>query len=109
MKPFVDDPENGSWEGPDVALTVVKSPTGELTPIGQNYSIKSENWRYVRYENGKEELYNHQDDPYEWTNLAYDPIHAGKKAEMKQQLIDMVGDVDAYKNIIVLPASAKRN
>ena len=40
----------------------------------------SEQWRYIRYENGDEELYHNAVDPYEWTNLAtlhqYDPIKA---------------------------------
>ena len=98
MKPFVDDPDNGQWNGPDVALTVVKSPSGELNPGGQNYSLRSTDWRYVRYENGKEELYNNANDPYEWNNLADEAAHADKKTELKQKLIDMVGDVDGFLN-----------
>lgn len=34
-----------------------------------NHSIQSERWHYIRYEDGTEELYDHQNDPYEWTNL----------------------------------------
>lgn len=37
-----------------------------------NHSIRSERWRYIRYANGAEELYDHRNDPNEWTNLAGD-------------------------------------
>ena len=47
-----------------------------------NHSIRSETWRYIRYANGGEELYNHDTDPYEWTNLAKDPQYASVKANL---------------------------
>ncbi|MBI1901612.1 MAG: sulfatase [Planctomycetia bacterium] len=36
----------------------------------QNHAVRSERWRYIRYADGGEELYDHSQDPYEWTNLA---------------------------------------
>jgi arylsulfatase A-like enzyme len=47
-----------------------------------NHSIRSETWRYIRYADGGEELYNHDNDPYEWTNLAKDPQYAAVKADL---------------------------
>ncbi len=45
----------------------------ELTVQGRgNYSLRDETWRYTRYFDGGEELYNHKKDPYEWVNLAAD-------------------------------------
>jgi hypothetical protein len=35
-----------------------------------NCAVRSEQWRYIRYSDGSEELYNHLSDPNEWTNLA---------------------------------------
>jgi len=35
-----------------------------------NHSLREERWRYIRYEDGSEELYDHQKDPKEWHNLA---------------------------------------
>ena len=35
-----------------------------------NHSIRTERWRYIRYEDGSEELYDHWTDPHEWRNLA---------------------------------------
>ena len=37
-----------------------------------NHGVRSERWRYIRYADGSEELYDHQSDPQEWTNLAGD-------------------------------------
>jgi arylsulfatase A-like enzyme len=47
-----------------------------------NHSIRSETWRYIRYADGSEELYNHDTDPYEWTNIAKDPQYASVKTEL---------------------------
>jgi arylsulfatase A-like enzyme len=42
-----------------------------LTTHGfNNHAVRSERWRYIRYADGGEELYDHPVDPYEWTNLA---------------------------------------
>lgn len=41
-----------------------------------NHSVRSERWRYIRYADGSEELYDHRRDPNEWTNLARDQRYA---------------------------------
>ena len=54
-----------------------------LTTHGyKNHAARSEGWRYIRYENGEEELYNETNDPYEWTNIAGDKNHDQIKAEL---------------------------
>jgi arylsulfatase A-like enzyme len=54
-----------------------------LTTWGRgNYALRSENWRYIRYFDGSEELYNHQDDPNEWTNLANNTKYKSVKYEL---------------------------
>jgi len=61
LRPLLDDSEADS-----AALRVP-----ELTINGRgNYSLRDEKYRYTRYFDGSEELYDHQQDPYEWTNLA---------------------------------------
>jgi arylsulfatase A-like enzyme len=35
-----------------------------------NHAVRTDQWRYIRYANGDEELYDEQADPKEWTNLA---------------------------------------
>jgi arylsulfatase A-like enzyme len=42
-----------------------------LITYGQgNHAVRTERWRYIRYHDGGEELYDHDSDPQEWTNLA---------------------------------------
>lgn len=38
-----------------------------------NHSARDVRWRYTRYADGAEELYDHGNDPDEWNNLASDP------------------------------------
>jgi len=35
-----------------------------------NHAVRSKRWRYIRYSDGAEELYDHDNDPWEWNNLA---------------------------------------
>lgn len=35
-----------------------------------NHAVRSQRWRYIRYADGSEELYDHEKDPHEWNNLA---------------------------------------
>ena len=35
-----------------------------------NHAVRDRHWRYIRYADGSEELYDHRQDPNEWTNLA---------------------------------------
>ncbi|WP_111706190.1 sulfatase [Lutibacter citreus] len=86
MKPFLANPKNGKWKGPKVALTVVRGNPKSNEPNQQSYSVRSKNYRYIRYVNGKEELYNHTNDKYEWTNLAYKPQFKKRKKKLEKQL-----------------------
>jgi choline-sulfatase len=51
-----------------------------------NHAIRSERWRYIRYADGTEELYDMQNDPNEWTNLAGNRRHASVLAEHRKWL-----------------------
>lgn len=51
-----------------------------------NYAVRTENWRYIRYYDGTEELYNHQSDTNEWQNLANDVKHKKVKEELAARL-----------------------
>jgi len=56
-----------------------------------NHSIRDARFRYTRYRNGEEELYDHIHDPNEWTNLAAD----GEFAEVKTRLAQALPAVNA--------------
>jgi arylsulfatase A-like enzyme len=49
-----------------------------------NHAVRDERYRYIRYVDGSEELYDHRTDPHEWTNLAESPEHARTKAALAQ-------------------------
>jgi arylsulfatase A-like enzyme len=56
---------------------ILKNPAVKWSPsvmtYGENYSsITDGRYRYIRYPDGAEELYDHQNDPHEWTNVATD-------------------------------------
>jgi iduronate 2-sulfatase len=58
-----------------------------LTTHGfKNHGVRTEKWRYIRYENGDEELYDEMNDPKEWKNLANDPKFASVKADLAKFL-----------------------
>ncbi len=56
-----------------------------------NYALTGERWKYIRYADESEELYDHQADPHEWHNLANDPQHASLKQELRQSLPQQSG------------------
>jgi len=58
-----------------------------LTTHGRNnHSLRSERWRYIRYSDGTEELYDHNMDELEWNNLANDPKYTEIKKELAKWL-----------------------
>lgn len=51
-----------------------------------NHAVRDEHWRYIRYANGDEELYDHRQDPLEWNNLIGDPRYEPVVARLAQSL-----------------------
>jgi arylsulfatase A-like enzyme len=72
LRPLLEDPD-AAWER--MALTT--HGRGE-------HGVRCGRWRYIRYHDGTEELYDHADDPMEWHNLADKPQHAGQKKQMAE-------------------------
>jgi len=58
-----------------------------LTFWGENNTaVRTEQYRYIRFEDGSEELYDRSADPNEWTNLASNPAYDTLKAELLQHI-----------------------
>lgn len=71
IRPLLSDPA-APWSRPAVS-----------TQLPGNHAVRDERWRYIRYANGDEELYDHLQDPFEWNNLAGDPEYAGVIASLR--------------------------
>lgn len=73
-------------------LPLLRNPSAEwhrpaITTHGyMNHTARTEQWRYIRYANGEEELYDEKQDPYEWTNLASKPGYESVKTELGKLL-----------------------
>ncbi|MDF7826711.1 sulfatase [Pontiellaceae bacterium B12227] len=96
LKPFLINPDTKEWKGPDVALSVVKTPSpgNTLEPSYHSYAVRSRDYRYIHYVSEKEELYDHTKDPNEWKNLADNPEYAAIKDQLKSQMEALTGDLD---------------
>ena len=80
-------PKPAHVEGPSIKSLLLDPKAPWETPAMttyqfNNHGVRNENWRYIRYNNGDEELYHDAIDPYEWKNLATDPQHAAIKVEL---------------------------
>ena len=92
LRPFLEDPAHGAWDGPDAALTMVYAGRAYVrVPEMQHYSLRTRDFRYVWYNTGEEELYDHRNDPYEWDNLADEPAYQVVRKRLKTKLDAMTG------------------
>lgn len=84
---LADLPKPDHLDGRSI-LPLLKNPKMEwsqpaVTTHGfQRHAVRSERWRYIRYEDGSEELYDHTVDPYEWTNVAEKPEFDSVKTQL---------------------------
>ncbi len=74
LVPLLKDPAT-SWARPAL-----------MTYMRGNHAVRSDRWRYIRYADGTEELYDHSVDPHEWANVAGDPKHAPIIADLRRWL-----------------------
>ena len=86
MRPLLEDPENGTWTGPASVLTALYKWRMKYDPSQESYSLRAKDWRYIRYENGAEELYATNEDPHEWTSLAGKDGYQETLASFRKQL-----------------------
>ncbi|KHT64382.1 sulfatase [Photobacterium gaetbulicola] len=81
-------PKNHTIGGNDLSSLIenpnIDWPYPSLTTYGpNNHALKDERYRYIRYEDGSEELYDHSNDENEWTNLANNPAFDDVKARLR--------------------------
>ncbi|HEY5622530.1 MAG TPA: sulfatase [Gammaproteobacteria bacterium] len=74
LVPLLEDPE-AKWN--HAAVTTVDFGS---------HSVSTDRYRYLRYADGSEELYDIDADPHEWRNLAADSSYTRVKAELAEWL-----------------------
>jgi hypothetical protein len=62
--------------------------------------VVTDKWRFIQYADGSQELYNQQNDPNEWTNLAFEGKYKKVIDDLKKWL--------PKKNLPLAPGSANR-
>ena len=82
-------PPEKQLEGNDLSV-LMKNPKASwnmttVTTFGyKNYGVRSERYRYIVYADETEELYDQQEDKWEWHNLADRPGYAEVKRQMRK-------------------------
>ena len=98
------EPPEGQLEGNDLSV-LMKNPDAAwddatVTTFGyKNYGVRSKRYRYITYEDGTEELYDHTKDKWEWTNLADNPEYAAIKKKMRKEIPthhEPMGAIEAF-------------
>lgn len=74
LVPLLKDPTQ-TWQRPAL-----------MTEGPGNHAVRSDRWRYIRYSDGAEELYDHDSDPWEHDNLAGEARFADVLAEHRNWL-----------------------
>src|SRR5262245_49322615 len=74
LRPLLENP-TAKWDRP-----------AQTTHGYMNHAVRTEEWRYIRYADGSEELYNEKADPHEWKNLSADSNFAAVKQELAKWL-----------------------
>lgn len=78
IAPLVKNPQ-AAWPYPAL---ITHSPHWH----GTNHAVHSEQYHYIHYRRGEEELYDNANDPNGYKNLANDPAYDSVKAELKKWL-----------------------
>tara|TARA_R110002049_G_scaffold45604_2_gene132919 strand:+ start:25472 stop:27055 length:1584 start_codon:yes stop_codon:yes gene_type:complete len=92
LLPFLENSKTKDWSGPNGALTVVGNyGYGNKKAINkQNYSYRTQRYRYILYGDGSEELYDHKKDPYEWKNIAHKKSLKKIKKSLKSEMLHII-------------------
>jgi arylsulfatase A-like enzyme len=83
-------PANPANEGmslrPLLDSRLASHPPVVTTYWPDNHSVRDEKWRYTRYKDGSEELFDEAKDKNEFHNLAGDPRYAGVKQRLAKSM-----------------------
>jgi arylsulfatase A-like enzyme len=84
--------------------TDVEKGAYALTTYGMNnHAVKADGFRYIQYEDGGEELYDHKNDPNEFTNQANNQQYGAEINLLKQYLPKTNATWDQYSSYTFQP------
>ena len=90
LSPLLNDPDRPSKSAAFTVVARTNDPSVNQSQVMDflGRSVRTEGWRYTEWDGGKRgaELYDHENDPHEWHNLANDPKYADTVAEMRRFL-----------------------
>ncbi|WP_179950077.1 sulfatase [Lutibacter citreus] len=96
-------PLNDNLDGESL-VPLLKKPTLKTnrsivtTQRKNNHAVRSDNWRYIRYQDGSEELYNQKKDPKNFVNLAGQIQYKKIIEKMKESLPKTEANSDPLKS-----------
>ena len=85
----VEAPDNLDGESLVPLLRDPRLRTGRTVATmfnANNASLRTDRWRYIRYEDGSEELYDHRRDPNEWENLSDSREHSTLIEQLRERV-----------------------
>ncbi|MDF1751220.1 MAG: sulfatase [Verrucomicrobiales bacterium] len=91
LSELCDLPEKSDLDGTSLVPQLKEPGTPRKAPVittfgKDNHSLRSRDFRYTRYMDGTEELYDHRKDPGEINNLAANPEYRAEIAKLKKWL-----------------------
>ncbi len=96
-------PANDANEG--LSLRAVVEGSGDtpdhvaITSYGHgNHAIRDDRYRYIHFTDGTEELYDHENDPDEWVNLAANSEYDEVKQRLAQYLPKVIAPFSKVHN-----------
>lgn len=67
---------------PQLRDAAAPRPPAVIDYLPGNHAVRDERYRYIRYRDGSEELYDEHADPEDWRNLAAEPQYAKIKQDL---------------------------
>jgi iduronate 2-sulfatase len=91
LSPSLDDPTKPTKDAAYTMSTRDDSPAKDHSKVMsyQGRSIRTDRWRYTEWDGSKRgvELYDHDNDPHEWKNLAEEPQYEDTMRELHEALL----------------------